>query len=343
MTDDMIRVTMSTALSLRAAITRGALVSLANWQVVVIDFVVESLYKLAIAVPVFGGAFMVAVLLGADVTSLLGDGILSAADRMLGPLGQAPIALGAFLASLGVVASVGAILMFVAKGGTFAVLVAGERAAGELQRPPLLRSGSLRSATMYSLATVLSAARHFRRRSVTLAIYLSGAYFLICAGYLLIVGYGFQWAASAGWAQGWPILVVLATSAGVIGLTAANLVFDLLRVVVTNDDCRVSVAWRRVRTFLLADARQVLGIFGTMALVLMVAMVASITATAGLALVAWVPLAGLIVLPLQVAFWVARGLFFQCAGLTTLSAYQTQYRRYSSPRPAAVPLQAHEA
>ena len=65
-------------------------------------------------------------------------------------------------------------------------------------------------------------------------------------------------------------------------------------------------------------------------------------ATAGLSVVAWVPLAGIIVLPLQLAFWIVRGLFFQYAGLTTLSAYQTQYRRFAAPKPTAVPAQVHE-
>jgi hypothetical protein len=333
---------MSSALPLRAAITRGALVCLANWPVVAIEFVVESLYKVAIAVPVFGGAFMVAVLLGVDVTQLVSDGVISAADRILGPLGQAPVALMAFLAALALVSIGGAVLMFVAKAGTLAVLINGERAAAEIQRSPL-RQSALRSASAYSLSDVLSAVRHFGRRSALLALWLGAAYFFVSTGYVLVVSFGFQWAASAGWTQAWPLLVLVATSTGVVGLTAANLLFDLVRVVMINDDCRLSTAWLRVRTFLLADARQVLGIFGTMALVLMVATVASITATAGLALVAWVPLAGLIVLPLQAAFWILRGLCFQFAGLTTLSAYQTQYRRFSTPRPAAVELQVHQA
>jgi hypothetical protein len=333
---------MSPALTLRAAITRGALVSLANWQIVVIDFVVESLFKVSVAVPVVGGAFMVAVLMGVEVGSLLGDGVLTAADRMLVPLGQAPVALAAFLAALTLVSIGGAILMFVAKAGTLSVLVDGDRSAGELQRSPLGSSG-LRSAKVFSLAGVLEAMRHFRRRSSMLAVWLGGAYFVVCLGYLLVVGYGFQWAAASGWVQAWPLLVLVSTSAGVITLTAANLLFDLVRVVMINDDCSLAVAWRRVRLFLLADSRQVLGIFGAMALVTILATLASVTATWGLALVAWVPLAGLIVLPLQAAFWIVRGLFFQFAGLTTLSAYQTQYRRFSSPGPATVNLQVQEA
>lgn len=333
---------MSSALTLRAAITRGALVSLANWPVIVIDLVVESLYKAAIAVPVFGGAFMVALLLGADVGSLLGDGILSAADRMLLPLGQSPFALMAFLGALLVTGVGGEVLMFVAKAGTFSVLVNGERMAGEMHRAPV-RWAAVRAASAYSLAAVLSAARRFRARATALAVWLGAAYLVVIAGYLVLVVYGFQWAAPSAWAPAWPLLVLLATSAGVVSLTVANLLFDLLRVVMITDDCRLSVAWQRVRTFLLADARQVLGIFGAMAAVLVIATIASLTAAAALALIAWAPLVGLIVLPLQVAFWIVRGLVYQYAGLTTLSAYQAQYRRFSAPPRAAVPLQVHEA
>ena len=330
---------MSSALSLRAAITRGALVSLANWPVIVIEFVIESLFKTAIAIPVFGGAFMVAILLGADVRSLVADGAFAAVDRMLGPLGQAPIALLAFLGAMAVVSIGGAVIMFVVKAGTLAMLIAGERAAGDIHRAPL-RLAVLRPATAYSMAGVLDAIRHFRARSIGLALWLGAAYLVVGTTYMLTIGYGFQWAITSSWVQAWPLLVLVATSAGVIGVTATNLLFDLLRVVMITDDCGLRVAWKRVRTFLLVDARHVLGIFGTMALVLMIATAASITATAGLALVAWVPLAGLIVLPLQAAFWIARGLFFQYAGLTTLSAYQAQYRRFSTPRPTAVQLQA---
>jgi hypothetical protein len=324
------------------AIARGALVSLANWPAIVIDFVVDSLFKAAVAVPVLGGAFMVALLIGVDVSALLSDGVLSAADRMLVPLGQAPVALVAFLIALALVALGGAVLMYIAKAGTLAVILEGERTGGELQRSPF-RQHALQAARAFSLDAVLRSARHFRRRSVSAAAWLGGVYVALCTGYLVIIGYGYQWAASAGWTPAWPLLVLVTTSAGVVSLTAANLLFDLVRVVMVTDDCSLRLAWRRVRIFLLADARQVLGIFGTMALVLAFATVASFTAAAGLALVAWVPLAGLIVLPLQAAFWVVRGLFFQFAGLTTLVAYGTQYRRFRLPPSAVIDFQAHEA
>src|SRR5580765_2363117 len=89
------RPVMPPALTIRAALTRGAVVTLANWQVVLIEFVVESAYKVAIAVPVLGGAFMVALLLGVDVQSLLGEGLVSAANQILARLATAPAALAA--------------------------------------------------------------------------------------------------------------------------------------------------------------------------------------------------------------------------------------------------------
>jgi hypothetical protein len=314
------------------------LITLANWPTVLIDFIVESLYKLALAVPVIGGAFMLALLMGADIQTLLADGVMVAAERMLIPLGQAPIALLAFWCAFGVAAFGGEVLMFIVKSGTLAVLVQGERMAGEIQRPPL-RLSTLRTAAAYTLDAVLQGARRFQRRAALLAAWLGGVYVLLGSAYFMAVTYGFQWAAASRWASVWPLLVLVATSVFVVTLTAANLIFDLMRVVIITDDCRLSEAARRVRTFLLADARQVLGIFAVMALLHGVALGGSIVFTAGLSIVAWAPFVGIIVLPLQLAFWIVRGLFFQYAGLTTLSAYQTQYRRFAAPKPIAVPAQ----
>jgi len=330
---------MSSALPIRAALTRGAIVTLANWPVVLIEFVVESAYKAALGVPILGGAFMVALLLGVDVRSLLGEGLVSAADQILLRLATAPAALAAFLAALSIVGVGGAMTMYVVKAGTLSVLVRGERTAGELYRRPS-GFGIMREATAYSLASLWDAVRHFERRAATLAFWLGLSYVAIGGGYLLVVGWGARLAADSAWSAAWPLLVLVATSAAVVGVTAANLLFDLTRVVVVTDDCGVRVALRRVRAFLLEDARQVLGIFGAMGSILLVATAASITATAGLALVAWVPLAGLLFVPLQVAFWIVRGLLFEYMGLVTLSAYQTQYRRFATPQIA--PLRAHE-
>ncbi len=330
-------ISMSSALTLRAALTRGATVALANWPVVLVEFVTETLYKCAMGVPVVGGAFMVAVLLGVDVPSLLEDGLLSAAEQMLVPLTNAPAALAAFLLAVSVVGVGSAMLMYVVKAGTLAVLVEGEAAAGEFQRRPFWID-SLRAARAFSLAAVWAASERYRRRAAILALWLGVADIALGGLYVVTVVDGFHWLAESEWAPAWPLLVLVATSGAAVAVTVVNLVFDLTRVVIVTDDCGVGVAIDRVRLFLLADARQVLGVFGVMGTIVLLATAASITATAGLTLIAWVPLVGFLFVPLQLAFWIVRGLLFQYMSLTTLSAYQTHYRRFSSLRATSARL-----
>ena len=62
---------MSHAPGLKAALKRGALITAANWPLVVVQFVAESTLKLLLAVPVLGGIFLVALLMNADVGELI--------------------------------------------------------------------------------------------------------------------------------------------------------------------------------------------------------------------------------------------------------------------------------
>ena len=108
---------------------------------------------------------------------------------------------------------------------------------------------------------------------------------------------------------------------------------------VIGDDCRVLTALARVRAFLIADVRQVLGIFAVMSIITTVGTAVSLTATASLAMIGWVPVVGLLVWPLQLAAWVIRGWLFQYLSLTALASYQTQYRRFSEPSRPPVPVE----
>jgi hypothetical protein len=225
--------------------------------------------------------------------------------------------------------------MALIKAGTLAILVAGERGAGEVHRPPL-RFDGVRRAAAYSLDALLQGIRHYRRRAILLACWLGVAYLLVGAAYVASLTIGFQLVSASRWSAAWPLLVLIVTSTGVISITVINLTYDLLRVIVTTDDCGVGTALARLRSFVVQDARQVLGIFGVMSVVLALVTAVSVFATAGLTLIAWVPFAGLILLPLQVAAWLIRGLVFQYMGLMTLSAYQTQYRRLTEMTPGVV-------
>lgn len=336
---------MPSALPLRAALKRGALVTLANWPVIVVDFAIESLYKLALAVPVIGGAFMVAVLVGADVQGLLSEGVRSAAELVVASLINAPVALISFLVAVVLVGVLGALVMFFVKMGTLSVLVAGERAAPDFHRVPL-RLELVRRGFAYSIPSVFDGMRRFGRRALTLVVWLAVGYGVVAAAYLEAMAWAVRLAEQSAWAAAWPLVVLVASSAAIVAIAALNLLFDLLRIIIVSEDCRATAAVGKLRTFLVKDARQVIGLFGVVGTLLLLATAASLLATAGLALVAWVPVIGLIVVPLQAAAWLVRGLVFQFMGLASLSAYQTQYRRFVEPgdRPESAPrLWVHHA
>jgi hypothetical protein len=322
---------MASALPLRAALERGALLTAANWPILLIEFTAESLFKFALAVPVVGGAFMVAVLVGADVRSLFDDGVQAAANRVVASLDTAPVALASFLLAILIVACGGALLMFSVKAGTLSVLAAGERVAPELRRGPL-KLEWLRLAHAYDAATVLAGVKRFGRRAAVLGLWLAGAYSLLVIAYLLFVRLALRLSpgepASIAF---WPIVITMATSAGLVAIAAINLVYDLLRVVVVLDNCHLAEAVRKVRAFVRKDARQVIGILVVMVAVWILATALALLATAGLAFVGYVPVVGLIFLPLQAAAWLVRGLVFQHVSLMTVAAYQTQYRRFAEP------------
>jgi hypothetical protein len=252
------------------------------------------------------------------------------------------VALTAFALALGVVGAGGGAFMYTVKSGTMAVIVAGEARAGELHRPPL-RMGMLRQAYTFSVSTVTAAAHHYRGRASRLALGLTAAYGLLGLGLFAVVSLGLRWAAASSLAAALPALVLVVACVGLVGLATISLVFDLIRVVVVTDDCGVREGYARVRGFLLGDARHVLGVYAVMLIVSALGTALSLAATAGLALVAWVPVAGLLIVPLQILFWIARAALFQFLSLTALAAYQTQYRRFTSPVASPIPFARQQA
>jgi len=319
---------MIPALPLGSALRRGALVTMANWPVIVVEFVIESLLKFAVAVPVVGGAFMVAVLLGADVRTLVDEGIRSMADLILNLLTNAPIAFASFVLAVAVVGFGGSLVMFVVKAGTMTVLVHGERIAPDFDRT-LLRADVFRRGNAWRLDDVLVAIRIFRTRAITLGVCLGVAYALVAVLFAELMRAAFGLTEDPVWVSIWPFAVATISSAGLVAVAAINLFYDIARIVIIVEDCGVAGAFARVWRFLVADARHVLGIFGVMGAVGAVATAASLAATAGLALISWVPFVGLIVMPLQVVAWILRGLLFQWMDLTTMVAYVAQYRRFA--------------
>jgi hypothetical protein len=233
--------------------------------------------------------------------------------------------------ALAVTALGGALLMYAVKIGTLAVLIGAERRAPDIHAHPVSQELMVRAGG-YRLQAVYDGIRRFGRRAVVLALGFGLADLFLGLLYLLVMGYGLSLAMRLPWLPAWPLLVIIATTAGVVAIVGTNLAFDLLRVIVVTDDCSIPTAFRRLMRFAIEDSRQVVGIFSVIGGVMVVATAASILAAAGLAAVAWVPLLGLIVVPLQAAAWIVRGLIFQYLSLASLVAYETQYRRFSEAR-----------
>src|SRR6476661_3400490 len=112
---------------LKAALKRGALVAAANWPLVIVQFVTESSLKLMLAVPIVGGAFLVALLLDTPLTDLLRGDLREIVTSIVAALTASPAALAAFVAASTLVFVAGSMIQFVVKGGTVALLADAER------------------------------------------------------------------------------------------------------------------------------------------------------------------------------------------------------------------------
>jgi len=317
---------MPEALPLRLALRRGALIAAANWPAIATQFAAESLVKVGIAIPVLGGLFLAAVNLGTGTAALLDEDMLSTARIVYRSLAGVPVALMAFVGAVALLATGTAMVACVAKAGSLSVLVDAERRAGAIEHMPV-RWSDIRRADAWSIDGFLAGTSRLGRRFMRLGLMLLGVYTISGSAYLILLYGGMRIMAGGGVVAGWPFIALAASSALVVWITLINLVYVLVQMVMAADDVGVREAARRLGRFAYRDARQVAGIFGVVLGLMVLAGAVSLVTTAGLGLIAFVPLAGITVLPLQVAAWVLRGLLFQYLGLTALSAYLAQYVR----------------
>src|SRR6185503_2201790 len=166
---------------------RGALVTAANWQVVLVQFVADTLFKTLVAVPVVGGLVLVALVVGGNPLELLRfDSLTQTISAMVGVLLAQPVALAAFAIALGIIVAGGSVMMFAVKAGTVTVLLAGDRAAGAIEVPPL-RMSALRAANQTTLERFTTGVRTLFFRYLRLGILLTVVYAIIGAAYILFV------------------------------------------------------------------------------------------------------------------------------------------------------------
>jgi hypothetical protein len=319
-------------LTLKDSLKRGALVTAANWHVVLVQFVADALFKTLLAVPVVGGVFLVVLLIGGNPGDLLALPVSEIIPSMASVLLAQPIALAAFLLAVALVLAGGSLLMFLVKGGTVSVLIAAERGAGAIEHPPL-RLPAFHRAAHFTLERFTNGAAHVFPRYLSLGIWLILIYTVSTALSLAVVF------APGEPDEDWRLLVAATSAVFVAWITLVNFVYLLMQIVIASDDCSVREAAVFVGRLLRTRFRLVGAIFlATLGLVVLTT-AASILATAALGLIGFVPLVGLAALPLQLIAWLMRGVVFQYIGLTALVAHARVYR--SLREPATVPAGAH--
>lgn len=311
---------MSVPGSLKFALKRGALVTVANWQVVVVQFVADTLFKTLLAVPIVGGVVLVALVVGGDPFDLLRREPGQIVSTMVGILLAQPVALAAFLGALGLILVGGSVLMFATKAGSVTVLLAGERAAGPIEQPPL-RMSALQQANQASIERFTGGIQSLFGRYLRLGIGLSVAYALCVGGYIALV-----FGPPVSKSLDWPLVVALASLTLIVVITLVNFVYLLLQIVVATEDCAVHEAIPHVIRLLRRRTRHVGQVLAAILALMVMATGASILATTALGLIAFVPFVGLAAIPLQIFAWLVRGVVFQFVGLTGVATYMRLHR-----------------
>jgi hypothetical protein len=314
-------------LELKYLLKRGALLAAANWQTVVIQFAAQTTFQALLAVPILGAAILVALILGGDLANLLQGSLREIFTAIADALTSEPTALAAFVSAFIIVLLGGSILMFLIKGGTVDVMLAANDAAGPIEHEPLTYA-SLRRAAQFTVERFVSGCSRLFRRYLMLGLALMLVYGLSGALYLAFIVYGYRIAGSGALFIGWTFVAAVSAVALVVWITVVNFVYLLMQIATAAEDGGVRDAARTVGRFVRTEFKELGGVFLVVFGMVVGATFASALAWSGVGLIAFVPLVGLAVFPLQIVALVVRGLVFEYIGLTAMGAYVTLYRRH---------------
>jgi hypothetical protein len=317
--------------SLKLLLKRGALLAVANWQAVGIQFLAESTFQVLLAVPIFGAAILVAVAIGADLGDLVQGGLRDIVANITRALTSEPVALASFLTAFAIALAAGSALLCLVKGGTLDVLLAANEYAGPIESEPITFE-SVHSAAQFNLSRFMSGCVRLFRPYLGLGLVLMCVYALSGAVYLACVVYGYRAAEGVVSVIGWTMIAAIATIVLILWITLVNLVYLLLQIAMAADNIGLSEAFRAVGRFVRAEVSVLARMFLIILGLVVGATLVSALAWSGVGLIAFVPVVGLAVVPLQLAALILRGLAFEYIGLAAAGAYLTLYRR--EPRSA---------
>lgn len=307
---------------LKPVLKRGCLLAAANWPVTLVQSAADFLFKLLLAVPLVGGIFLVALVVGAEPGSLMALEWRDLATTLVGSLVAHPLALVMFLLSLSTVVVGGSLFVFLMKAGTVGTLVAGERRAGPIEVPPL-QFDAMARASAFSIETFTE------RAQALFPVYARLGFALMCV--YLLSGLAYLAALYVSGLEGWTT-AALFTVLFVGWITIVNLGYLLVQVVVAAESCGVRAGVSKTAMFVRREPGAVAGVFGVVLAMVIFATGASFVAAASLSLITFVPFLGpflgLAALPLQVLAWLLREIVFEYIGLSSVGAYLRLYRGY---------------
>jgi hypothetical protein len=305
----------------------------ANWPVLAIEFITDTTFQILLAVPIVGAAVLVAVLLGANLVDLLQGSLRDIFSTIAATLMSEPVALLAFIVAFGLVLVGGSMLTFLIKGGTVDVLLAANAGAGPIEHEPVTIA-TIRAGARFTIERFTKGCGRLFRPYLALGLTLMLIYLLSAIAYLAFVVYGYRFANGRALIIGWTLVAALATGALVAWITLINLLYLLMQIAIAVEGLGFGDAARSVARFIVAEFRELAAAFAVVLVLVVGATFASAVAWSGVGLIAFVPLVGLAVFPLQIAAFFVRGLLFEYLGLTALGAYLTLYTGYVARRPA---------
>ncbi len=314
-------------MNLKLLLKRGALLAAANWPTVAIQFVAETAFQMLVAIPILGAAVLVAFVIGTDLTDLLQGSLRDIATRIAGALTAEPVALVSFALAFGITLAAASVLMFLVKGGVLDVLLAAHESAGAVEREPI-SIDTIEPAACFTLERFINGCGRLFRPYLALGLTLLIAYATTAAAYVAFAVYGFR-AGSVVGVVGLTSLAAIATIVLIVWITLVNFVYLLVQIAMAADNVRLSDAFRAVAGFMRAERGLLAQIFFVTLGIEIGATLVSALAWSGLGLIAFVPLIGLAVIPLQIVALAVRGLAFAYIGLTAAGAYLSLYRRDS--------------
>jgi hypothetical protein len=312
---------------LKLLLKRGALLAAANWPIVAFQFGARTAFQVLLVIPLAGAAILVALLLGGDLARLLRGDTRERFAAITNALASEPVALAVFVAVFGLVLLAGSALMFLVKGGTVTVLHAANDRAGRVELEPITAE-SMHPAAQFTLPRFTEGCARLFKRYMALGLMLMLVYVLTAAAYLALAVVAYRAAAAPALLVAWTAVATVAAGVLVVWITVVNLIYLLLQIAMAVEDIGTAAAARAVWRFVRAEYRELGGVFLVTLAMVVAATVASALAWSGVGLVAFVPLVGLAVIPLQLAALLVRGLVFEYIGLTALAAYLTLYRRH---------------